>query len=136
RAGSALGRQGRSGSAAVAVGWRWTSGGAAEAPVRYHAIIRGQEHLVEVSVHGSLRRVAIHPGAEAVQGVAPRVLEVDAVHVGALGLSILEGGRSFSCSLEPGKEGRITVQVGDELHPLELLDERRLRLRRATGTFS
>ncbi len=104
--------------------------------MRYHAIIRGQEHLVEVTVQGGLRKIAIHPGAEASEGAPPRILEVDAVHLRGLAVSLLERGQSWSCDVEPGKDGKLSVLVGDEVHVLELLDERRLRLRRATGKFS
>jgi biotin carboxyl carrier protein len=51
-------------------------------------------------------------------------------------VSILAGTRSARCDIEPGKEGRLTVLVGDTVHSLELLDERRLRLRRAGGKFT
>jgi biotin carboxyl carrier protein len=102
--------------------------------VRYHAIIRGQERLIEVSVVGARRKVVIH-SADGGQG-EPRVLDLDAVHLRGLSLSLLENGKSWSCDIEPGKDGKVAVLVGGEVHPLELLDERRLRLRRATGKFS
>jgi biotin carboxyl carrier protein len=102
--------------------------------VRYHAVVGGEERLVEVSPQGSAWRVAIHAGKA--EGPNPRVLVVDAVHLAGRAMSLLVDGRSVRCEVEPAKDGRIAVLVGDEVHPLEILDERRLRLRRASGQFS
>jgi biotin carboxyl carrier protein len=102
--------------------------------LRYHAIIGGAERLVEVTPRGSNYRVAIHPGTE--ESANPRVLEVDAVHLAGNAVSLLVDGKSFRCDVEPGKDGKAAVLVGDEVHRLEILDERRLRLRRATGKFT
>jgi len=104
--------------------------------VRYHAIIRGQDHLIEVAARGSKVKVSIHPGGSAVVGKPPRVLEVDAAHLAGLSLSLVTGGKSYACDVEPGKDGRVGVLVGDSFHELEMLDERRLRMRAATGKFS
>ena len=104
--------------------------------MRYHAIIRGQDHLVEVQPRGAKVRVAIHPGAAETSSAPPRVLELDPVHLAGLGLSIVVDGKSYACDIEPGKEGKVAVRVGDALHELEMLDERRLRMRQASGQFS
>jgi biotin carboxyl carrier protein len=104
--------------------------------VRYHAIIRGQELLIEVATRGGKTRVAIHPGASENADQPPRVLEVDAVHLAGLGVSLLSDGKSYDCDVEPGKEGRLAVLVNESVHELEMLDERRLRMRRASGKFS
>lgn len=101
---------------------------------RYHAVIAGQERLVEVVKSGARFRVAIHSGA--VESKDPRVLEIDAVHLSGHAVSILAGGRSYACDLEPGAEGKVAVLVGETVHALELLDERRMRMRRAGGKFS
>ena len=102
--------------------------------MRYHAILGGLERLVEVTRRGPVYRVAIHEGTS--QSGSPRVLEVDAVHLAGEVLSLLVDGRSVRCEVEPGKDGKVAVLVGDEVHELEVLDERRLRLRRASGKFS
>lgn len=104
--------------------------------MRYHAIIAGQERLVEVSAQGTRYRVAIHPGESEKSDAAPRVIEVDAVHLGGHALSLLAGNRSYACDVEPGKEGKVSVLVGGAVHELEMLDERKLRLRRAGSQFS
>ena len=104
--------------------------------MRYHAIIQGQERLVEVSPRGSLYTVSIYPGAEPEEGKAPRQLIVDAVHLHGLAVSILSGGKSYACDLEPGTEGKVAVRVNQSVHALEMLDERKLRMRKAGGKFS
>jgi acetyl/propionyl-CoA carboxylase alpha subunit len=104
--------------------------------MRYHAIIRGQEHLVEVVAHGNGHRVRIHPGADERSGAAPVELDVDAVHLGGMAVSLLAGGKSCACDVEPGRDGALAVLVGQEVHALEMLDERKLRMRRAGGKFS
>jgi biotin carboxyl carrier protein len=101
--------------------------------LRYHAILGGLERLVEVTRRGPVYRVAIHQGTS--RG-SPRVFEVDAVHLAGEAMSLLVDGRSVRCEVEPGKDGKVAVLVGGEVHELEILDERRLRLRRASGKFS
>jgi biotin carboxyl carrier protein len=102
--------------------------------VRYHAVVGGEERLVEVTPHGSSYRVAIHDGTK--ESPDARVLVVDAVHLAGHAMSLLVDGRSVRCEVEPGKDGQVAVLVGDEIHSLEILDERRLRLRRASGKFT
>ena len=102
--------------------------------MRYHSILGGQERLLEVTPHGGLFRVSIFPDSEGKQ--VPRVLEVDASWLHGTAVSLLTAGRSYDCDLAPGPEGKLDVRVGQVLVPLELLDERKLRLRRATGKFS
>ncbi|GAC1337423.1 MAG: hypothetical protein NVS2B9_08790 [Myxococcales bacterium] len=104
--------------------------------MRYHAILRGTERLIEVSARGALYRVTIHPGPEARDEAPPRVLEVDAHHLRGNALSLLAGSRSHAAAVAPGKEGSLSVRVGGDVHALEMLDERTLRLRRAGGKFS
>jgi len=94
--------------------------------MRYTAIVDGEEKLVEVIPRENGYQVAI----------GERSLEVDAVHLQGSALSLIVGTRSFRCDLEPGKDGKIAVLVNDGVYPLEILDERKLRLRRATGKFS
>ena len=132
--------------------------------MKYHAVIAGQERLLEVSAKGSQFLIAIYPGADA--SGEPQELEIDAVHLHGLAVSILAKGKSYACDLEPGQDGKVSVRVNDsamslvadgksytcDLAPgkdgalqlavnqrvvtLELLDERKLRLRQATGKFS
>ena len=95
--------------------------------MRYHAILDGTEHVVDISARGG--------GGYRVT-IGEKVLDVDAVHLQGFALSLIAGTRSARCDIEPGKEGRLSVLVGETAYPMELLDERRLRLRRATGKFS
>jgi len=109
--------------------------------VRYHAILNGQERLLEVQAQGSSMRVAIHPGPREDKAQPPRILLVDVVHLSRLSVSLLvqgpgEAPRSARCDLEPGKDGKVSVLINQTAHALELLDERRLRMRRAGGKFS
>ena len=102
--------------------------------MRYHAILGGVERLVEVTRRGPLYRVAVHE--ETTPGDDPRVLEVDAVHLAGEAMSLLVDGRSVRCEVEPGKDGRVAVLVGGAVHELSILDEQKLRLRRASGKFT
>jgi biotin carboxyl carrier protein len=94
--------------------------------MRYTAIIGGEERIVEVTPAASGYRIAI----------GEQVLAIDAVHLQGYALSLIVGTRSYRCDIEPGKDGRVTVLVGDHVHQLEILDERKLRMRRASGKFS
>jgi biotin carboxyl carrier protein len=102
--------------------------------VRYHAIVGGVERLVEVTRRGERYRVAIHPDTH--ESANPRVLEVDAVHLPGQAMSLVVDGRSVRTDVEAGTDGHLAVLVGDEVHELDVLDERRLRLRRASGKFT
>jgi biotin carboxyl carrier protein len=94
--------------------------------VRYHAIFEGEEHEIEISPQGSGYRVSI----------GDRVMEVDAVHLNASALSLIVATRSVRCDIEPRGEGRVAVRVGETVYPMEILDERRRRMRRASGKFT
>jgi len=102
--------------------------------LRYQASIGGVERLVEVTPRGETYRLAIHHGTQV--GKNPRAVDVDAVHLAGHAMSLIIDGRSVRCEVEPGKDGRVAVLVGDEVHQLEILDERRMRLRRASGKFT
>ncbi len=102
--------------------------------MRYHAIVGGEEQLVEVTPLGTTYRVVIHAGPK--EGPNPRVLEVDAVHLAGAALSLVVNGRSARCDIDRGKDGALSVLVNARVQKLELLDERKLRLRQATGKFS
>jgi biotin carboxyl carrier protein len=94
--------------------------------MRYHALLDGKEHLVDVTQQGAGYRVSI----------GEKVLQVDAVHLQGFAVSLIAGTRSARCDIEPGKDGKLSVMVDESLFSLELLDERRLRLQRATAKFS
>ena len=64
------------------------------------------------------------------------MLEVDAAHLTPSAISLIVGTRSVRCDIEPRGEGRVIVLVGETSYPMEILDERRLRMRRATGKFT
>ncbi|MBS2025591.1 MAG: biotin/lipoyl-binding protein [Deltaproteobacteria bacterium] len=102
--------------------------------MRYHTILNGAERLVEVVPHGSHFRVHIWSDAEGKS--APHTLDIDAVHLHGHAVSLLSGSRSYACDLEPGNDGKLGVRVNETVVPLEILDERKLRLRKASGTFS
>jgi biotin carboxyl carrier protein len=65
-----------------------------------------------------------------------RAMDVDAVHLKGGGLSLVAGARSARCDIQPGKDGNLDILIGDTIHELELLDERKLRMRKAGGKFS
>jgi biotin carboxyl carrier protein len=94
--------------------------------MRYVAILDGEEKHVEINASGSTYRISIDG----------RELTVDAVRLQGFAVSLLVGTRSARCDLEPGQNGKFTVQVREAVYPLEILDERRLRLRQAGGKFA
>jgi biotin carboxyl carrier protein len=94
--------------------------------MRYHAMVRGEDRVVEVTKREGGYLVVIDG----------RTLEVDAVHLKGGALSLLAGTRSARCDIQPGKDGKVSVLIGETLHELELLDERRLRMRKAGGKFT
>lgn len=102
--------------------------------MRYYSVVGGQERLVEVTRQGDRYLVNIHSDIEG-KG-EPRRLEVDAVRLHGLAISLLVGDRSYACDIEQGQEGKLGLRVDETVVPLEMLDERRLRLRRASGKFS
>ena len=71
--------------------------------MKYHAIVRGQEHTVEIAPQEGKYRVVID-GKE---------LLVDAVHLKGFAVSLLASARSVRCDIEPGKDGQLSVLVGD-----------------------
>ena len=94
--------------------------------MRYTAILDGEEKVIEITPRDNGYRLTI----------GEKTLDVDAVRLQGCALSLIAGTRSYRCDIEPGKEGRIAVLVNETTYPLEILDERKLRLRRAAGTFS
>ena len=94
--------------------------------MRYTAIIGGEERLIEVTPRENGYRVVI----------GERELDLDAVHLQGFALSLIAGTRTYRCDIDPGKNGQIRVLVGETVYPLEILDERRLRMRRAGGKFT
>ena len=94
--------------------------------MRYTAIVGGEERLIEVTPRENGYRVVI----------GDREMELDAVHLEGSAVSLIAGTRSYRCDIDPGKNGQIGVLVGETVYPLEILDERRLRMRRAAGKFT
>jgi acetyl/propionyl-CoA carboxylase alpha subunit len=94
--------------------------------MRYTAILGGEEHLVEITPREGGHHIVIDG----------KVVDVDAVHLTGFALSLIAGTRSYWCDIEPGKEGRLAVRVGETVYPLEILDERKIRMRRASGKFA
>ena len=94
--------------------------------MRYTAIIGGEERLIEVTPRENGYRVVI----------GGRELDLDAVHLQGFAISLIAGTRSYRCDIDPGKNGQIGVLVGETVYPLEILDERKLRMRRASGKFT
>ena len=94
--------------------------------MRYTAIIGGEERLIEVTPRENGYRVVI----------GGRELDLDAVHLQGFAVSLIAGTRSYRCDIDPGKNGQIGVLVGERVYPLEILDERKLRMRRASGKFT
>ena len=68
--------------------------------------------------------------------IGERELDLDAVHLQGFALSLIAGTGSYRCDIDPGKNGQIRVLVGETVYPLEILDERKLRMRRAGGKFT
>ena len=102
--------------------------------MRYHSILNERERLVEVVPHGSHFKVSIFPDAAGKE--PPRLLQIDAAHLHDAAMSLLVDGKSYTCDLAPGKDGALQLAVNQRVVTLELLDERKLRLRQATGKFS
>jgi biotin carboxyl carrier protein len=94
--------------------------------MRYTTIVDGEERVVEVTPRDNGYRVT----------VANKVLEVDAVQLQHSAVSLLVGTRSYRCDIEQARDGKVNVLVGESVYPLEILDERKLRLRRAGGKFT
>jgi acetyl/propionyl-CoA carboxylase alpha subunit len=94
--------------------------------MRYHAIVRGEDRAVEVTQREDGYRVVIDG----------REMLVDAVHLQGAAVSLIAGLRSARIDIEAGRDGRLQVLVGDTVHEMEVLDERRLRMRNAGGKFA
>jgi biotin carboxyl carrier protein len=94
----------------------------------YVALLEGgQERTVEV-------RSLPEPGMFEVR-IGDRVHTVDAYRHDYGTLSLLVDGRSYSATLDE-RMPEVLVRVKDSVFRMEILDERRLRLRRATAGFA
>ena len=94
--------------------------------MRYTTIVDGEERAVEITPRENGYHVVI----------GEKVLDVDAVQLQQSAVSLLVGGRSYRCDIEQAKDGRMNVLVNETVYPLEILDERKMRLRRAAGKFN
>jgi len=92
----------------------------------YVALLDGGKREVNVEVK------EVRPGLFEVKA-GDEVHVVD-VHFGKHLLQLLVDGACFQAVLDP-RPNQLRVRVGDSVYPMELLDERRLRLRRAAGKF-
>src|SRR3954464_5788842 len=103
-----------------------TARGAAGGSMRYAAFVGGEERSVDVAPREGGYRVTI----------GGKAFDLDAVHLQGAAISLIVGTRSYRCDIERRKEGKLAVLVNESAVELEILDERKLRLRRATGKFS
>ena len=95
--------------------------------MKYLAVVGGEETSIDITSRG---------GGDYTVTIGDRKLEVNAVHLTTHAVSLMAGTRSARCDIEPGKDGKLSVLVGENAWPMELLDERKLRLRQAGGKFS
>jgi biotin carboxyl carrier protein len=94
---------------------------------RYVALLEGGRELpVEVTPDG--------PGIFLVR-LGDRVHRVDAFKHDYGTLSLIVDTASYAATLDP-RGGRVDVRVRDSIFKVELLDERRLRMRRAAGRLT
>jgi biotin carboxyl carrier protein len=98
------------------------------APVSYVALLDGGKRERTVTV----RRLA--PGIFEVR-LDDQVHRVDAYRHDYGTLSLLVDGTSHSATLDE-RGAEVHVRLRDSVFPVEILDERRLRLRRAAGRFT
>jgi len=103
-----------------------TARGAAEVSMRYTAFVGGEERSVDVAPREGGYRVTI----------GGKAFDLDAVHLQGAAISLIVGTRSYRCDIEPRKDGKLAVLVNESVVDLEILDERKLRMRRASGKFS
>ena len=98
------------------------------APVSYVALLDGgkREQTVQVTPLG--------PGVFEVR-IGGKVHRVDAWRHDHGTLSLLVDGTSYSATLDE-RGPRVHVRIDGSVFPIEVLDERRLRLRRAAGKFT
>jgi len=93
----------------------------------YVALIEGgRERKVEVS--------ALGPGLFDVR-IGDQVHRVDAYRHDYGTVSLLVDGKSYSATLDE-RGARVHVRVKDSVFPMEILDEKKLRLRRAAAKFT
>ncbi len=98
------------------------------APVSYVALLEGgkRERSVQVTPLG--------PGLYEVR-IGDSVHRVDAYRHDYGTLSLLVDGTSYSATLDE-RGSSVHVRLDGSVFPIEILDERRLRLRRAAGRFT
>ncbi len=94
----------------------------------YVALLDGgkREETIQVSMEG--------PGIYEVR-VGGQVHRVDAFRHDYGTVSMILDTQSFSVTLDAGK-AELKVHLRDSVYPMEVLDERRLRMRRASGRFT
>jgi biotin carboxyl carrier protein len=95
---------------------------------RYVALLDGgkREESVEVSM--------VAPGVYQVT-IQGKVHRVDAFHHDSGTVNLIVDTESYSVQLDQ-RESEVRVHIRDSVFPLEILDEKRLRMRRAAGKFT
>lgn len=95
--------------------------------MRYFAMLEGKQRTVDVEpIGGSRFRVSIDGGE-------PRLVDAERLERGTV--NVLIEHRSYDIELEEDGE-KLSMLVEDDLFRMEMLDERRMRLREAKGKFS
>ncbi len=94
----------------------------------YVALLDGgrREETIEISMEA--------PGIYRVE-LGGKVHQVDAFRHDYGTISLLVDTQSYSVQLDQGRTN-VKVHIRDSTYPLEILDERRLRMRRAAGRFT
>ncbi len=94
----------------------------------YVALLDGgkREETIDVSMQG--------PGLYEVR-INGKLHRVDAFRHDYGTVSMIVDTQSYSVTLDTGKTG-VKVHIRDSVYPLEILDEQRLRMRRASGKFT
>lgn len=95
--------------------------------MKYQATLDKQEHELEVREKGE--------GVFEVN-VDGQTHLVDALQLEHGAVSVIVDKASYSVEMEEVGDGKVNVMVRDQIFHIELLDERRLRMRLAGGRFS
>lgn len=95
--------------------------------MRYQATLSKQQHELEVVDLGD-GQYEVH--------VDGQVHRVDALRLEHGAVSLIVDQASYSVEFEEKGDGRINVLVRGQLFPIEILDERRMRMRAAGGRFT
>lgn len=95
--------------------------------MRYQATLAKQTHDIDVTEKGD--------GLYEVR-VGDEVHVVDALELAHGAVSLIVDHASYSVEFEDGPNDSVNVMVRDQVFSVEVLDERRMRMRQASGRFS